>query len=134
MGSQVEIEAANIMGPGANGVGPHARNRIGAIGVTTTSARANLATYISDVDKGHYLTFVADGGDVYIAFTNTDAGSIDQTNVTAGNAAVCWKLSADVPQHFRILENFTWLIHKAATGTPTLRFYLSSCGSQGEIL
>lgn len=134
MPSQVEVEAANIIAPGVNGIGLHARNRIGAIATSTTSARANLATYISDYDDGHYLTFVADGGDVYIAFTNADSGVIDQTTVTAGNAAVCWKLSADVPQHFRILENFTWLIHKASTGTPTLRFYLSSCVSQLEVL
>ncbi len=133
MSAMTEIEAANIIAPVLNGAGLHARNRIAAIATSTSSARSDLSTLITDVGKGHYLTLMADGGDIYIALNNADAGSIDETATGAG-ATVPWKLEDSVPQHFRLVDNFYWLIHKAASGTPKLRVYLSSCGSHGEIL
>ncbi len=133
MSSTVELEAANIIAPVLNGAGRRALNRIAAIATSTSSARTDLSTLISDVGDGHYLTLMADGGDIYIAFNNADAGSIDETATGAG-ATVPWKLEDSVPQHFRIVENFYWAIHKAASGAPKLRVYLSSCGSQQEVL
>lgn len=133
MSSAVEIEAANIIAPVLNGAGVHARNRIAAIATSTSSAVTDLTSLISDVGKGHYLTFMADGGDIYVAFNNANSGSIDETATGAG-VTIPWKLEDSLPQHFRIVENYTYIITKAATGTPKLRVYVSSCGTSGEVL
>jgi hypothetical protein len=133
MSAAVEYEAANIIAPVLNGSGAKARTRILAIEVTDTSARVDLSTLIAEIGNGHYLTAIADGGDVYFALNNADAGAVDETAVDDA-VTVAWKLPADQPQHFRLVQNFHWLIAKTATGTAQLRLYVSGCVQAEEVL
>jgi hypothetical protein len=131
--SSVEYEAANIIAPVLNGSGAKGRDRILAIEITDTSARVDLSGLIPEIGNGHYLTAMADGADVYFAFNNADSGTVDDA-ATDDGATVCWKLPVDQPQHFRLVQNFHWLVAKTASGTALLRIYVSGCVSAEEVL
>jgi hypothetical protein len=83
--SQLDLEAVNPIGP--------LLGQIRAIAVTTSSARFDLSALAEFGTGGDEMArvfrFTANGGDVYIAFNTSNAGSIDETNTTAGNATQC---------------------------------------------
>lgn len=119
MGSIAELNAANLA--------PPILGKVAVIATSTSSARTNLAAagqLSTRADDGSLVTLIADGTDVYIAFNNADSGSISESATTG--ATSCWKLEADVPQTFRLAKNYTWLLHKAASGTPNVRAFTSS--------
>jgi hypothetical protein len=124
------IEAANGLPPLLNGT----KNRIRAIATSTSSARADLAALLTDANSGHFVSMQADGGKIYFAFNNSNAGAIDQTAVDGtGVATQCGMLADGEVKSFRVVKGYSWLIHKAATGTPSLRVWISSFTDQNEV-
>lgn len=125
------IEAANGLPPLLNTA---TRLNTRALATSTTSARANLGTLLSAAEKGHFISVQADGGKIYFALNNADAGTIDQAAVDATNPTQqCGFVADGEVKSFRIVKGYTWLIHKASTGTPTLRVWLSSFNDQNEV-
>lgn len=119
--SGIQEQAAHILAPQAT--------KIAAIAVTSTSAGTDLSATNqlgTAINKGRYVTFMADGADIYVAFGATDPAAIDQANTTAGNAARCWLLKDGQPQDF-CLNGLTFVEAKTVSGsTATLRAYVSS--------
>ena len=129
--SQLDLEAVNPIAP--------LMGKIRAIAVTTSSARHNLAALAEfgtgGDDMARVFRLEADGADVYFFFNNADAGTVDQTNTTAGNANQC----AVIPMgQFRDVRMpwvkagagattgiATWLVVKGSAAC-TLRITLSS--------
>lgn len=122
--SEILLEAENIIAPIMNGAGYGGKSRIAAFAATTASGTTNLADYLSDWDDGHFLTLVATEN-LYVFFNNEDAGTVDETEVTAEHADAAWLIPAFSYFHFRILKDYSWLVHKAASNC-TVRVYLSS--------
>lgn len=128
--NEVLLEAENVIAPVLNGAGPGAKNRIACVSVTTSSARTDLSTLLSDWAAGHFITICPEA-DVYIAFNNADSGTVDET-ATSG-ATVCWLIPAKSYFHVRMVKNYSWLIVKG-TSACKLRAYISSCMSQDAVL
>lgn len=104
---------------------PPVLGKVCAIATSTSSARTDLsadATIAAHVADGSILDFIADS-DVYIAFNNSNAGSIDET--ANSGATSCFLLVAKVPRRIQIAKGYTWLLTKAAAGTPKVRIYAS---------
>lgn len=144
MGTPVEFEVANIIGPALNAVAaggfPAVRVQF-AIDVTTSSAANDLNTYLTRYKNGHFLTLHADGGDIYYGFDISGSGSIDTTARGAGGATVCQKIPSGQDRSFRIPPGsstpngnpYRYLLLRMATGTAVLRGYVSSLNS-GETI
>ena len=119
--SEVEIQCAYVTAPVVGA--------IAAIAVTATSTGTDLSATnqlgSSFVDKGRFVTFVADGADVYLGFSLTDPAAVDPANVTAGNVARAWLLKDGQPQSF-ILRGVKFVEARTSSGTATLRCYVSS--------
>jgi hypothetical protein len=125
------IESANALPPLLNTA---TRLRTRALATSTASARANLGSLLTDAEKGHFVSIQADGGKIYFALNNADAGSIDQAAVDATNPTQqCGFVADGEVKSFRIVKGYVWLIHKAATGTPTLRVWVSSFTDQDQV-
>ena len=108
----------------ANHFAPPVLGRCAVIATSTVSAITDLTldTRISaHVSDGTILEFLADGIDIYIAFNNANSGTIDET-VTSG-ATSCYKLVSNVPKRIQIAKGYTFLLTKAASGTPKLRIH-----------
>lgn len=124
-------EAANGLPPLLNS---STTNRTRAIATSTSSTRVDLTTLLTAADKGHFVSFQADGGKIYFALNNANAGTIDQAAVDGTNPTQqCGMLADGEVKSFRIVKGFTWLLHKASTGTPTLRVWVSSFLNQDEV-
>ena len=123
MSELIQTEAANIVAPLLN---TSARRRIGAIAITSTSTVFDLSTYITTITAGHYLSFIADGADVYVAFNDANSGTVDNTVTTAGAVTVCYLLKDGVEKNFRLIGDHKYLVAKTASGTATLRVAVSS--------
>jgi hypothetical protein len=91
----------------------------------------------SDADKlglgliGCYVTFLADGGDVYIitgpSQASVTAGNVPVVATNGVNAVgVCWKLPANIPTPYKVTAQDRWLGYISASGTPQLRIQRSS--------
>lgn len=117
-----EFEAAHCIAPLINSAG---HNRIGVVAIGTGSAVFDLSTYLTAISRGHYLTLQADGGDVYFAMNNVNGGTVDESNTTAGNATVCWKIPNGTVQHYQLVEDFTFLVAKGSVACK-LRLHVSS--------
>lgn len=98
--------------------------RIANIAVTTSSARHDLALRLTKCTEGHYYTFKALGGTVYLAFNNADAGTVDETAATAG-VTECFALTDGETTDWEFTDNYTWLIVKGSAAA-NLRIALSS--------
>lgn len=112
---------------------------IAVIAVTDAAAVQDLSSLFSNLDTPDFLTLIADGTKIYIAFAGTDATSIDRTSTGTNNAA-CWPIpdgtyiSGNLPSGREVytnlgatLTNFYRLHHRAASGTSGfLRVYRSS--------
>ena len=144
--SSVEFEAANITLPLKNisallGSGDNAGAIacIAAITVGTGSTTTDLATLFDGLEKGHFLTFQADGSKVYIAL-DAAAGTIDK-DATGSGATVCWPIPDGTSLSGRLLGGrrvptgrvatmtLQTILHHQAVATCTLRIYRSSVDS-----
>jgi hypothetical protein len=117
--SGIEQQEAHITAPPAT--------NIAAIAVTSTSAGTDLSAANQlgpEVNLGRFVTFQADGGDIYVAFGATDPAAIVAATTTAGSAERCWLLKDGQPQSF-VLNGLTYVEAITAT-TATLRCYVSS--------
>ncbi len=119
----IHTEAANIIPPLLN---TSLKVRQGAIAVTTTTGGVDVGATLSKGKDGHFVTLHADGGDVYFAFNDSATGTLDETQVTG--TGVCQKIPSGQDRSFRLVGAFTFIRVKTASGTATLRYYLSSMG------
>ena len=131
--SGIEAEAANIILPLLNKTG---QVTAGSIATSTSSARTDLSS-LTALHKGHFLTLYADGADgedIYVAFTDSDAGAIDETATGFGvTVPGCIKAGTSLQGRLPAVDSpsenpYRWLIHKAKSGTPKLRVSISSVG------
>ena len=108
----------------ANHFAPPVLGKCAAIATSTVSAITDLTAdsrISAHVADGTILEFLADGIDIYIAFNNASSGTIDET--AASGATSCYKLVANVAKRIQIAKGYTFLLTKAASGTPKLRIY-----------
>lgn len=125
----VEFEAADVMLPlinKADEAGRGVRARIAALPITAASTAFAWATYFTAPTQGSFYSLVADGGDVYFAFSDSGSDAIDQTITTARTATLCQKLVSGTRWDGRLPDGCTHIIAKTASGTATLRVSLSS--------
>jgi len=122
MTDSIAIEAANLIFPLLNTA---TKVRQGAIAVTTTTGGGDIGALLTKAKDGHFITLFADGGDVYFAFNNSAAGTLDET-ATGTGVTVCQKLPSGQFVSGRLVDNFTFIRVKTASGTATLRYALSS--------
>jgi hypothetical protein len=101
--------------------------RTTVIPVTGTSTRFDLRTRLTNAQAGHLIEMTADGCDVYYAFNDSDAGTVDETVETSGVTA-CAVLFNGMNLVRRILGNHVWLIVKGST-TGRLRINIASLAS-----
>jgi hypothetical protein len=117
--------------------------------ITQTSQAINLSDYFGALGEGHFITFQADGGKIYLAFASNTVGAVDET--AAGNGAtVAWPIPDGQQQPFRLIGGRELgtgyatnvnvgsgvIVHaklaQSGVATGWLRFYRSSVGpSQG---
>ncbi len=107
------------------------------IAVTATSARTNVASLIPEIAAGgnldgQYFDVTADGANVYLAQTNADAGSLDETATGAGATVAAGVVFNGQTKPYKFTSGYTWLIHKGS-GAGNLRIALSSI-SQNQVL
>lgn len=94
--------------------------------VTTSSSTPkdlSASANFNELAQSCFLTFQADGGDVYFAFNNANSGSIDET-ATSG-ATRCWKIPDGTSIDRKLSDGFTWLITKGSAACK-LRIQVSS--------
>jgi hypothetical protein len=127
--SQLDLEAVNPIAP--------LLGKIRAFAVTTSSARFDISacTEFSSDDLARVFRFEANGGDVYWAINNSNAGTVDETNTTASNATQCAVIPNGTFKDVRLpwvkiggsatAGLATWLIIKGSAAC-TLRVSLSS--------
>ena len=144
MTTQAEQEASNIILPllniiAAAGVQPQVSQ--GCIATSVASARTDISA-LSSAGKGHFLTLHADGAageDIYVAFNTADAGAIDET-ATGFGVTICQRIPAGGSISGRLpgIDSpggtaYTWLIHKAKSGTPKLRISITSIAPSEDV-
>lgn len=109
--------------------------RQAVIAVTTSSARTNLAASFPGLVAGgpldgQYFDFTADGGNVYLFFNNSDAGTIDDTATGTGVTVAGGVVFNGQTKPFIVPSGFTWMVAKASANC-NLRIALSS-NSKGQ--
>lgn len=87
--------------------------RITVLDVTTTSARFNLGALLSTAGK-HFIEMTAHGCDVYYAFNDSDAGTVDETVQTSGVTA-CAVLFDGVQKTVKLFGDHKWIVLKGST-------------------
>jgi hypothetical protein len=98
--------------------------RTTVIPVTASSVRFDLSARLTNWNKSHVLEITAHGCDVYYAFNDADAGTVDETVETSGVTA-CAVLFDGVTKPFRLVGSHKWLIVKGST-TGRLRINVAS--------
>ena len=125
--SDAEVSAANILAP-----------QVGSIAVVATSVavvsldlttRAELAEAFA---SGKFITFCADGGDVYVAFSNAAAAIVIDPTAVTGNTQ-CYLLPQGQERPLRFRNGYHFMKYRSAAGTPTLRMYVSSFVAGGTV-
>lgn len=89
------------------------RLRITVLDVTTTSARFNLGALLTTAGQ-HFIEMTADGCDVYYAFNDSDAGTVDETVQTSGVTA-CAVLFDGAQKTVKLFGNHKWIVLKGST-------------------
>ena len=97
------------------------------VAITTSSARTNLATLLTNEDGGHIYDFTADGGNVYLFMNNADAGTIDETATGAGVTVAGRVIFNGQTLPLKFVNDYTWLVAKGSAAC-NLRIQLSSRG------
>jgi hypothetical protein len=65
---------------------------IAAILVTQAAQAINLSDYFGNIGAGHYFTFEADGGKVYIAAASNTGGPAINEQTQGGGPSVCFPI------------------------------------------
>lgn len=141
MSDHVEMLAANITCPEDNRIAVFTTSTTDVI--TTLSATGHLGQLAT---SGHYLTFCADGGDVYMFMkvTGDDAGAAGTVSRTAvAGATRTWLLKDGVPQSFRMTKDTsiaypavnirTRVYHVCTAAAKKLRVYCSSALTSEQV-
>ncbi len=107
------------------------------IAVTTASARTNVASLIpgiaaGEIYDGQYFDFTADGGNIYLAQTNGDAGSLDETATGAGATVAGGVIFNGQTKPYKFTSGYTWLVLKGS-GNCNLRIALSSISQNSTL-
>jgi hypothetical protein len=132
MESEATRQVNNVIAPVAS-----ATPGAGVMCITTAITAAAVDLYDSNGNPRpdlycRYLTLMADGDDIYVAFSATDAPAIDKTaggaTVALGSlATIPWLLKNGVPQRVRLpYTSLRYLHTQAAANTPKLRILPSS--------
>lgn len=107
------------------------------IACTAVSARTNVATLIPGIAAGgrldgQYFDFTADGGNIYIAQTSGDAGTLDSAATGAGATVAAGVIfnGQTVPKKFT--SGNTWLVLQSSANC-NLRIALSSVSQNQSI-
>ncbi len=125
MSGHIDLLAANILAPSQNEVAVFTTSTTGI--VTTLSASSHLGKLAL---KGDFLTFCADGGDVYFFMSRTGVDSTPTvgTGITDGERS--WLLKDGVPQSFRLKRDSTGILarmhHLCTAAAKKIRVYPSS--------
>jgi len=133
LSAYIADQAENITPPTAS-----ATPGEGVTAISTSTTASTVDLYAAD-DRPYtgyfdrYVTFMSCGADCYILFDNDSTNGINESTTHASNLttatteAIPWLLKDGVPQSFRLNKDDHRYIHlKAASGTPTVRFYPSS--------
>lgn len=143
MTTNIEQEAANIIAPllniaAAAGV-PELCAQM-ALPITAASTIFDLNTYLSAWRKGHFLTLHADGGDVYLAFSKVNAGTVDPAITAAKAVTLCQRIPSGQDRTFRlpVIDGpndtaYEYIIARTSAGTATLRGYISSMAPMEDV-
>lgn len=87
---------------------------------------SGTATLVSIIGSGNrYVTFMADGGDVYIVFSAVNTVVANATDYTG--AGKCWKIPANTvldPYPVALIDNYFSCV--TASGTAILRYFVSA--------
>lgn len=128
----------------ASNVAPPRRGAVIALGIDATARAYDLQTlalggFTPDAANASqvyvFLTLHAEGGDVYYHLSDTNNADVSDTaKVTAGNAlAFANTYGGRIPQNGEVSIRINrkqdkYLVVKASSGAPILRFYASSEG------
>lgn len=132
MGSRSESLAAILSPPVVGGVA--------AAASTTATAALDLWPSIPDpyqagvtvrsYGKNRMVTIQADGGDIYVALSSSNAGAIDPTATSSGftGATQCIRIANGQERSFLLGGSAAtrYLLHRTGSGTATLRAWASS--------
>lgn len=125
MTDPVEIEAANIIAPLINTA---TRVRQGQLACSTVVAGADVGSLLTKGKDGHFVSFFADGGDIYVFFNNSAAGTPDPA-ATGTATGVCQKIPSGTWVNWKMVADYTFVRAIMSTGNASLRYYISSMGS-----
>lgn len=98
--------------------------RLAAISVTTSSVVHDLSARLTRVDDGHYYTFRAVGGTVYLAFNLANAGTVDEAALTTG-VTECFAIPDGAEEDWQVPSGYHFLVVKGSAAC-ALRIALSS--------
>jgi hypothetical protein len=102
-------------------VRPPLEGNIRVVAITTTSAATDISEF-----AGQYVTFQAQGGDVFIVFA--DSGAVADNTATTGDTR-CAMIPVGTSKDFFLIDArlsaFTHFAAETASGTATLRYWLS---------
>lgn len=125
--SDAEVSAANILAPQVGSIA------VVATAVAVVSLDLTTRTELAEAfTSGKFITFCADGGDVYVAFSNAAAAIAIDPAAVAGNTQ-CYLLPQGQERPFRFRNGFHFMKYRSAAGTPTLRMYVSSFVGGGTV-
>jgi hypothetical protein len=118
-----------------NSTGPEV-SQVAVIATTTTSARndisaaANLGALATN---GGELELICEGGDLWLFFAASDAGTVDET-ATSG-ATRGFYVEAKKPFTFRVAPGvdglpLVWMVHKCSAATKLIRIRVRGKSAQ----
>lgn len=86
--SDLEFESYNTTPPLQNTTGMKC---IAAIIVNQNDQAINLSDYFGNLGSGHYFTFQADGGKIYVALASNSVNTISEV-ATGNGSSVAWPI------------------------------------------
>lgn len=95
----LQFQAYNVIAPYKNSTGLASQ---AAVVVTQSSQAINLSDYFGGLGAGHFITFEADGGKVYIAVASNNVGTINEQEQGSG-VGVCFPIPDGQQLPMRIL-------------------------------
>lgn len=114
-------EAFNRIAPLVN---TNTVKRIAVISVTTSSQESDLTALIPNINSGHYYSFRAVGGTVYLFFNNQSGGTVNEATTGSGVTAA-YAIPDGGEEDWEIPDGYTWLVYKGSAAC-TLRIARSS--------
>jgi len=86
---KLSFQAYNTVAPYRNSSGLASQ---AAILVTQTAQAINLSDYFGNIGAGHYFTFEADGGKIYIAAASNASGPAINEQTQGGGPQICFPI------------------------------------------